>query len=64
MPSVVVNDDIPVQLPIQLEAPPTRFEEPHQEIVEEPQQPQPEVPLKRSTRERRKAISDGYVVFL
>ena len=56
VPSVVVNDDIPVQLPIQLEAPPTRFEEPHQEIVEEPQQLQPEVPLRRSTRERRKAI--------
>ena len=37
VPSVVVNDDIPVQLPIQLEAPPTRLEEPHQEIVEEPQ---------------------------
>ena len=64
VPSVVVNDDIPVQLPIQLEAPPTRFEEPHQEIVEEPQQPQTEVPLRRSTRERRKAISDDYVVFL
>ena len=64
VPSVVVNDDIPVQLPIQLEAPPTRFEEPHQEIVEEPQQPQPAVPLRRSTRERRKAISDDYVVFL
>ena len=64
VPSVVVNNDIPMQLPIQLEAPPTRFEEPHQEIVEEPQQPQTEVPLRRSTRERRKAISDDYVVFL
>ena len=64
MPSVVANDDIPVQLPIQLEAPPTRSEEPHQEIVEEPQQPQSEVPLMRSTRERRKAISDDYVVFI
>ena len=32
--------------------------------MEEPQQPQPEVPLRRSTRERRKAISDDYVVFL
>ena len=64
MPSVVVNDDIPVQLPIQLKDPPIRFEEPHQEIVEEPQQPQPEVSLRRSTRERRKAISDDYVVFL
>ena len=64
VPSVVVNDDIPVQLPIQLEAPPTRFEEPHQEIVEEPQRPQPEVSLRRSTRERRKAISDDYTVFL
>ena len=64
VPSVVVNYDIPVQLQIQLEAPPTRFEEPHQEIVEESQQPQPEVPIRRSTRERRKAISDDYVVFL
>ena len=32
--------------------------------MEEPQQPQPVVPLRRSTRERRKAISEDYVVFL
>ena len=43
MPSVVVNDDIP---------------------VEEPQQPQLEVSLRRSTRERRKEILDDYVVFV
>ena len=49
-----IQDNIP-QLPI-----------PHEEVApeEQPQQPQEEVPLRRSTRERRSALSDDYIIFL
>src|SRR4051794_23271870 len=49
------HKDFPVPLPGQV-----------QEVVpeEQPQQPQEQVPLKRSTRDRRSAISSDYIVFL
>ncbi|RVW46052.1 Retrovirus-related Pol polyprotein from transposon TNT 1-94 [Vitis vinifera] len=36
----------------------------HQEVTQQPQEPQVQVPLRRSTRERRSTISDDYVVYL
>ncbi|RVW22573.1 Retrovirus-related Pol polyprotein from transposon TNT 1-94 [Vitis vinifera] len=36
----------------------------HEEVTQEPQEPQVQVPLRRSTRERRSTISDDYVVYL
>ena len=47
--------------------PPTQVVEPvqvHEEVTQEPQEPQVQVPLRRSTRERRSTISDDYVVYL
>ncbi|KAL6311270.1 hypothetical protein AAG906_016241 [Vitis piasezkii] len=35
-----------------------------QEVTQQPQEPQVQVPLRRSTRERRSTISDDYVVYL
>ncbi|RVW97188.1 Retrovirus-related Pol polyprotein from transposon TNT 1-94 [Vitis vinifera] len=49
------------------EIPPTQVMEPiqvHQEVTQQPQEPQVQVPLRRSTRERRSTISDDYVVYL
>ncbi|RVW26309.1 Retrovirus-related Pol polyprotein from transposon TNT 1-94 [Vitis vinifera] len=49
------------------EIPPAQVMEPiqvHQEVTQQPQEPQVEVPLRRSTRERRSTISDDYVVYL
>ncbi|RVW22478.1 Retrovirus-related Pol polyprotein from transposon TNT 1-94 [Vitis vinifera] len=49
------------------EIPPAQVMEPiqvHQEVTQQPQEPQVQVPLKRSTRERRSTISDDYVVYL
>ncbi|RVW63854.1 Retrovirus-related Pol polyprotein from transposon TNT 1-94 [Vitis vinifera] len=36
----------------------------HEEVTQQPQEPQVQVPLRRSTRERRSTISDDYVVYL
>ncbi|KAL6347380.1 hypothetical protein AAG906_018479 [Vitis piasezkii] len=36
----------------------------HDEVTQEPQEPQVQVPPRRSTRERRSTISDDYVVYL
>ncbi|RVX08106.1 Retrovirus-related Pol polyprotein from transposon TNT 1-94 [Vitis vinifera] len=36
----------------------------HQEVTQQPQELQVQVPLRRSTRERRSTISDDYVVYL
>ena len=49
------NEDLPIELPTQ-----------NQEAApeEQTQQPQEEVPLRRSTREKRSAISSDYIVFL
>ncbi|RVW67678.1 Retrovirus-related Pol polyprotein from transposon TNT 1-94 [Vitis vinifera] len=49
------------------EIPPAQVIEPiqiHQEVTQQPQEPQVQVPLRRSTRERRSTISDDYVVYL
>ncbi|RVW58712.1 Retrovirus-related Pol polyprotein from transposon TNT 1-94 [Vitis vinifera] len=49
------------------EIPPAQVMEPiqvHQEVTQQPQEPQVQVPLRRSTRERRSTISDDYVVYL
>ncbi|RVX09023.1 Retrovirus-related Pol polyprotein from transposon TNT 1-94 [Vitis vinifera] len=49
------------------EIPPTQVIEPiqvHQEVTQQPQEPHEQVPLRRSTRERRSTISDDYVVYL
>ncbi|RVW37391.1 Retrovirus-related Pol polyprotein from transposon TNT 1-94 [Vitis vinifera] len=46
------------------EIPPTQVMEPVQVHEELTQQPQVQVPLRRSTRERRSTISDDYVVYL
>ncbi|RVW42708.1 Retrovirus-related Pol polyprotein from transposon TNT 1-94 [Vitis vinifera] len=48
------------------EIPPTVMEpvQVHEEVTQEPQEPQVQVPLRRSTRERRSTISDEYVVYL
>ncbi|RVX09496.1 Retrovirus-related Pol polyprotein from transposon TNT 1-94 [Vitis vinifera] len=46
---------------------PTQVVEPvqiHEEITQQPQEPQVQVPLRRSTRERRSTILDDYVVYL
>ena len=47
-----------------LELPSTHNEEPYLIHEEEQQQPQLEVPLRRSTRERRTTIPDDYIVYL
>ena len=47
-----------------LEIPPTQVEEPIQVHEEVTQQPQVQVPLKRSTRERKSTILDDYIVYL
>ncbi|RVX19364.1 Retrovirus-related Pol polyprotein from transposon TNT 1-94 [Vitis vinifera] len=47
--------------------PPAQIMEPiqvHEEVTQQPQEPQVQVPLRRSTRERRSTISDDYVVYL
>ena len=36
----------------------------HEEVTQQPQEPQVQVPLRRSTREKRSTISDDYVVYL
>ncbi|KAL6315251.1 hypothetical protein AAG906_000330 [Vitis piasezkii] len=36
----------------------------HEEVTQQPQEPQVQVPLRRSTKERRSTISDDYVVYL
>ena len=46
------------------ELPPIHIEEPAPTHVEKQQQPQLEVPLRRSIRERRLVISDDYIVYL
>ncbi|RVW77086.1 Retrovirus-related Pol polyprotein from transposon TNT 1-94 [Vitis vinifera] len=49
------------------EIPPAQVMEPiqvHEEVTQQPQEPQVQVPLRRSTRERRSTISDDYVVYL
>ncbi|RVX18298.1 Retrovirus-related Pol polyprotein from transposon TNT 1-94 [Vitis vinifera] len=49
------------------EIPPTQVVEPvqvHEEVTQQPQEPQVQVPLRRSNRERRSTISDDYVVYL
>ena len=48
------------------EIPPTVMEpvQVHEEVTQQPQESQVQVPLKRSTRERRSTISDDYVVYL
>ncbi|KAL6338645.1 hypothetical protein AAG906_021462 [Vitis piasezkii] len=49
------------------EIPPAQVVEPiqvHEEVTQQPQEPQVQVPLRRSTRERRSTISDDYVVYL
>ncbi|RVW83994.1 Retrovirus-related Pol polyprotein from transposon TNT 1-94 [Vitis vinifera] len=49
------------------EIPPTQVVEPiqvHEKVTQQLQQPQVQVPLRRSTRERRSTISDDYVVYL
>ena len=51
------NLDIP-------ELPPTHSEEPTPTHENGQQQPQLEVPLRRSTRERRMTIPDDYIVYL
>ncbi|KAL6338697.1 hypothetical protein AAG906_023846 [Vitis piasezkii] len=50
-----------------LEIPPTQVVEPiqvHEEVTQQPQEPQVQVPQRRSTRERISTISDDYVVYL
>ena len=50
-----------------LEIPPAQVMEPiqvYEEVTQQPQEPQIQVPLRRSTRERRSTISDDYVVHL
>ncbi|RVW16631.1 Retrovirus-related Pol polyprotein from transposon TNT 1-94 [Vitis vinifera] len=50
-----------------LEIPPTQVMEPiqvHEEVTQQPQEPQVQVPLRKSTRERRSTISHDYVVHL
>ena len=46
------------------ELPPIHIEEPAPTHVEEQQQPQLEVPLRRSIRERRLVILDDYIIYL
>ena len=49
------------------EIPHTQVEEPvqfHEEVTQEPQEPQVQVSLRRSTREMRSTISDDCVVYL
>ncbi|WJZ94895.1 hypothetical protein VitviT2T_013713 [Vitis vinifera] len=50
-----------------LEIPPAQVMEPvqvYEEVTQQPQEPQIQVPLRRSTREMRSTISDDYVVHL
>ncbi|GAB2276585.1 hypothetical protein Dimus_039199 [Dionaea muscipula] len=56
--------DPPVQSPTPLVDHSIAVEEPLSMIEETPQQPQGEEPLRRSTRERRRVISNDYVVYL
>jgi uncharacterized protein YqgQ len=62
-PTSVVNEPI-VNEPLEIEENP---EQDNVDVDEEPippQEPQEVVPLRRSTRERRSAISNDYIVFL
>jgi hypothetical protein len=62
-PTSVVNEHI-VNEPLEIEENP---EQDNVDVDEEPippQEPQETVPLRRSTRERRSAISNNYIVFL
>ena len=59
----IIQDASPEDLNT-LELPPTHNWEPPPIHEEEKQQPQLEVPLKKSTRERRTAILDDYIVYL
>ena len=46
--------------------PPTQVVEPvqvHEEVTQQPQEPQVQVPMRRSTREMRSIISNDYVVY-
>ena len=47
-----------------LEISPTHIEEHTLTHVEEQQQPQLEVPLRKSTRKRRSTISNDYIMYL
>ncbi|KAL6318588.1 hypothetical protein AAG906_000666 [Vitis piasezkii] len=63
----IENNVQPTKIIETLEIPPTQVVEPvqvHEEITQEPQEPQVQVPLRRSNRERRSTISDDYVVYL
>ncbi|KAL8157842.1 hypothetical protein AgCh_002526 [Apium graveolens] len=57
-----------IMIPIIVQGPPVQdnTEIPHEEPIEQTQQPHEsqDVPLRRSTRERKSAIPDDYVVFL
>ena len=57
LPHIVQDKNVDILIP-----PPT--ENQHDAQEEQTQQPQEEVPLRRSTRERRSAIPDDYIVFL
>ncbi|RVX03812.1 Retrovirus-related Pol polyprotein from transposon TNT 1-94 [Vitis vinifera] len=58
--SITGIQDTPEILPAQVMEP----IQVHQEVTQQPQEPQVQVPLRRSTRERRSTISDDYVVYL
>ena len=48
------------------EIPPTQIMEPiqvHEEVTQQPQEPEVQMPLRRSTREMRSTISNDYVVY-
>ena len=69
---IMFNDTIQNVQPIieivdTLEVLPTQVMEPiqvHEEVTQQPQEPQVQVSLRRSTRERRSTILDDYVVYL
>ena len=61
--SGIIKDASPENLNT-LKLPPTHNWEPTPIHEEEQQQPQLEVPLKKSTKERRTTIPDDYIVYL
>ena len=69
---IMFNDTIQNVQPIieivdTLEVLPTQVMEPiqvHEEVTQQPQEPQVQVSLRRSTRERRSTISNDYVIYL
>ena len=71
LPAIVIDNDQPIDIvqdTIQNNNEDSSIELPTQNLdvapQEQTQQPQMEVPLRRSTREKRNAISDDYYVFL